>query len=201
MKRGAIIFFLSILCLSAVAEGKTTNFTFGTEWTYCATFLNGHRYYFLAPEGYRIEDIDARTGYATDGEVFLHAGYNLNPHWNLSFYIGYTGIGKFHNGIPMSLRATRYFGSDPANDRWFAFIDLGSGIALKDEVSELLTAKAGGGYRISLSRITKLDLVGSIRFMHTRPDVMYYGEKINSEDIATVSGYIMSASIGIGLTF
>ena len=187
--------------MTSYGGGQLQRFTFGAEWSYCATFLSGYRYYFIAPEGYR-EDMKADDfRYCTNGEVFLHGGCNLNANWNLSLFVGYTGLGSYHDGIPVSLRATRYFGGDPQKDRWFAFGDFGSGISLKTKPSELITAKIGCGYRISLSRVSKLDFLASLRFVHTHPDIMYYGYSIQSDDIGRNDGYIMSASIGIGLTF
>jgi hypothetical protein len=201
MKRGMLILLLSCMPVFLYGKRDYTDFTFGAEWSYCATFLSGYRFYFIAPEGYRVDDRKDTTGYANDGEVYAHAGYNINQHWNLSLYIGYTGIGDYHNGVPISLRATRYFGAAPLRDRWFAYCDIGSGVALKSRCSELITGKIGGGYRISLSRITKLDFIASIRFMHTHPEILYYGEFIEESNIGRASGYVMSASVGIGLTF
>ena len=201
MKRGLVILLLSCLCISSYGKGNHTLFTFGTEWSYCATFLSGHRYYYIAPEGYRIEDRGITARYITDGEIYVHAGYNINSYWNVSVYVGYTGIGDYHDSIPISLRATRYFEDNPAGDRWFAFADLGSGISIRQSPSELLSAKAGCGYRLSLSRITKMDFITSLRFIHTHPDIYYYGEKVHSSAIRICSGYIMSACVGIGLTF
>lgn len=201
MRRGVLILFFACLCLTSSGKGSMQRFTFGTEWSYCASFLSGYRYYFIAPEGYREELHKDMAGYNTDGEVFIHGGYNFNIHWNLSLYLGYTGIGNYHHGIPVSLRATRYFGDNPINDRWFAYCDIGSGISIKDKPAELITAKAGGGYRMSLSRVTKLDFLASLRFIYTHPDIIYYDAVIPSHDIGRNDGYIMSVSVGIGLTF
>ena len=178
-----------------------SRFTFGTEWSYCATFLSGYRYYYIAPEGYRMDEKGRSVNYMTDGEIYMHAGCNFNPYWNLSLYLGYTGMGNFHNAVPISIRATRYFNENPMKDRWFAFCDVGSGISMKKAPSELITAKIGGGYRLSLSRITKLDFITSLRFIHAHPDIYYYGEKVDESAIGRSSGYIMSISAGIGLTF
>ena len=96
---------------------------------------------------------------------------------------------------------TRYFGDNPLKDRWFAYLDIGSGISIKECPQELLSGKAGGGYRFTMSRFTKLDLLAAIRFMHTHPDVDYYGEIILKEKVNRNIGYIVSASLGIGITF
>ena len=201
MKRGLFILLLSCICLLSYGKGAHTRFTFGAEWSYCATFLSGHRFYFIAPEGYRVDDRADHAGYMTDGEVYVHAGYNITPHWNLSLYVGYTGIGNYHTGMPISLRVTRYFGDNPLKDRWFSFCDIGSGVGFASVPTDLTTAKIGGGYRMSLSRVSKLDFIASIRFIHTHPDIIYYGDFIPHSDIGRASGYVMSASVGIGITF
>lgn len=201
MKRGLLLLVFISICALSYGRNDKHRFTFGAEWSYSATFLAGHSFYFLAPEGYRIYDHDNSTCYMTDGEVFFHAGCNLNQCWNVSLYAGYTGIGDFHQGVPISVRITRFWGADPLKDRWFTFMDAGSGISIKKNPSELITAKIGGGYRLSLSKVSKLDFIASLRFIHTHPDVFYYGEQIILKDIKRNSAHIMSISAGIGLSF
>lgn len=200
----SILLFLIVSCVGLAARStsdSTPRITFGAEWSYCATFFDGHRYYFLAPEGFRVDDRSDRFEYCTDGEIYLHCGCNIGCNWNLSAYVGYAGIGNYHAAIPISLRATRFFGPDPLKDRWFAYCDVGSGISLKKNPEEILTARLGGGYRMSLSRFTKLDFLASLRFVSTHPDIDFYGEPIGAEYIGRNIGYILSASFGIGLTF
>ena len=94
MKRGLVIFVLSLICCT-VSWGKDhalPKFTFGAEWGYMPTFLSGYHYNFFAPDGYRVDMDEERARYFTNGEALFHAGYNLNDQWNLSLYLGYTGI-------------------------------------------------------------------------------------------------------------
>lgn len=200
MKRGLLISFLLLFC--AIASGQELpKFTFGAEWSYSAAFFTSHRFYYIATEGHRIDDREGSTGYYSDGEVYLHGGINLNPKWTLSLFAGFAGIADYHGAIPVSLRATRYFGDNHLRDRWFGYADLGSGLSLTQTPRELLTAKLGGGYRVSLSRLTKLDFIASLRYVHTRPDINYHGTIIPEEHIGRNSASIISASLGIGLTF
>jgi len=202
MKRGLLIlilFFSSVL--GAQSRTGLPRYTFGAEWSYTATFFTGHRYYFIAPEGFRVDDRNDEFKYFTDAEIFAHAGMNINSKWNLSLYLGYIGIGDFHAGIPLSVRATRFFGDDHLRDRWFAYCDIGSGLSMKEHPQALFTAKAGGGYRLSFSRLTKLDFIASIRFIHTHPDIIFYGEKIRMEQINRNIGYTLSTSFGLSITF
>lgn len=200
MKRGLLISVLLLFCALASGQGQP-KYTFGAEWSYCATFFSSHRFYYLATEGHRIDDKGQSAGYFSDGEVYIHGGINLNPNWNLSLFAGFTGIADYHGAIPVSLRATRYFGDNHLEDRWFSYVDLGSGLSLTETPRELLTAKLGAGYRVSLSRLTKLDFIASLRYIHTRPDINYHGTIIPMEHVGRNIANIVSASLGIGLTF
>ena len=206
MKRGLLILILHVLC-SICTEARTgiegiPRFTYGAEWSYTANIFKGYRCYFIAPEdGFRVDDRYDGLKYFTNGEVYVHAGYNFNEKWNLSIYSGYTTLCDFHPAIPISVRATRYFGPDPEKDRWFTYFDVGSGLSIQDKVSPILSAKVGGGYRISLSRYTKIDFIASIRFIHNRPSLYYYGEQIDDRYVDRNIGYSVAASLGIGITF
>ena len=205
MKRRLLIFILSSFAYVCAAGNKSSceasRITYGVEWSYSAAFFKGYHNYFIAPEGYRMEQRLHEPSYFANGEVYVHAGYNLNDFWNLSAYLGYAGIGDFHTGIPVSLRITRFFKENPMGDRWFAYCDIGSGISLKERPQELIIGKLGGGYRLSMSRYTKLDFIAAIRIAHTHPDIDYYGLPIDRNDIARNVGYVVSASLGIGITF
>ena len=205
MKRGLITYLLTLACCF-MASGRTgaataSKVTFGAEWSYIATFQSGYHFNFFAPDGYRVDMDEDQARYFTNGEVLFHAGYNLNDQWNLSLYLGYTGISDMHPAVPISIRATRYFGTDHMADRWFAFGDIGSGVSIKKDPREIYAGKIGGGYRLSLSRYVKLDFVASIRMIYTHPDIIYYGEKISREWINRDNGHASSASLGISLTF
>lgn len=205
MKRGLTIIIM-VLLLGFSAAGRTPScssprFTFGCQWDYCGTFLVGINQYFYAPEGFREAIISNDLTYVNNGESAIHAGYNFNDNWNLSLYIGYTAAGKYHRAVPVSLRATRYFGDDPLKDRWFGFMDLGSGVSIRTDPREIYTGKIGGGYRMSLSKYTKLDFIMSLRTIYTYPDLIYYNEIIPDKDISRNYGYVCSLCFGIGVTF
>ena len=205
MKRGlTLIIMLCLLGYTSAAKTPSTTsprFTFGCQWDYCGTFLNGVYQYFYAPEGFREANRSSELTYISNGESAIHAGYNFNEYWNLSLYIGYTAVGKYSHVVPISLRATRYFGDNPLNDRWFGFVDLGSGLSIKSDPKEILTGKIGGGYRLSLSKYTKLDFIMSLRTIYTHPDLIYYNEIIGKDKIMKNDGYACSLSCGIGITF
>ncbi|MBE6250071.1 MAG: hypothetical protein E7111_00270 [Bacteroidales bacterium] len=201
MKRGVVIILLCFLCTLASGSEPYPRFTYGGECSYIGSFLSGKHQYFYAPEGFREEIRENYIEYHTNTEAGVHIGYNFNPNWNLSLHIGYTRLGKWHPAIPVTLRATRYFGTDPNKDRWFGFVDFGSGVSIKDRPQEIITGKIGGGYRLSLSRCTKLDFIISFRLTYTHPDVVFYDEIISRDQTITNNAYISGLSFGIGITF
>ena len=89
---------------------------------------------------------------------------------------------------------------DHMKDRWFSFIDLGSGISIKEHPQAILTGKAGGGYRISLSRDTKLDFNMALRTVLTHPDIYHYGDMIPHDKVNRNNAYNSALSLGIALT-
>ena len=182
-------------------KDRFSKYTFGVEWGYVATFQSGYRYIFFPPEGYRVDVRDYSFGLQNNADLYIHSGVNLSRSWNLSLYAGYAGVGDIHKVLPVSIRATRYFGKDPLSDRWFAFTDLGSGICFKRQVQEILTGKIGGGYRMSLSRYSKLDFIISARMTYTHPQITYDQEVISQEMVRRNNAYVSALSLGLGLTF
>lgn len=200
-----ILLFFSAFNIKVIAAEKASRqipgVTFGAEWGYVATFFAYHSYNYFSTEGYRMSEKHRVNGLGSNGEVNLHIGYNLNRQWNIALYAGFTGLMNIHNAVPVSIRATRYFGDSPEADRWLAFIDLGSGISIKREPQELATAKIGTGYRISLSRDTKLDFIAALRLTHTHPQIVNDGDLITLEWTNRNSALLTALSIGISLTF
>lgn len=202
------ILILLILCLfnnnvKAQDKGGETypKLTFGLEWGYIASMTTFYHYNFYAPEGFRVDEKGLLWGCMSSADVYLNVGWNINPVWNLALYLGYTGVGEMHKALPVSIRGTRYFKANTPQDRWFVFADGGSGICLKTPVQEILTAKIGGGYQMSLSRDTKLNFLFSARGTFTHPSVYYDGSRIPMNRTNRNNAVVGAVSIGLGLTF
>ncbi len=194
---------LAILLVPVVATAQTSSiprFTYGAEWGYIGIFFSGYHFNFFAPEGYRVDPRYNEFTFISNGEAYLHAGYNISDKYNLSAYMGLSAIGEYHHTVPVSLRLTRYYRENAQKDRWLAFIDVGSGISIKDTPQALLSGKIGLGYRISLSRSTKLDLIAALRSVLTHPDIDYYGTMIQHDRINRNNAYVSAFSIGLSLT-
>ena len=139
MKRFGLISLL--LCCHMLLFSKDRSdgrFTFGAEWSYIANIHTGYHYNFFAPEGFRVNPVGNGFGFSSNAEAYLHAGYDFNDKWNLSLYVGYAGIERYHHAVPVSLRATRFFDRNKASDRWFC---TGAGapvlkasLSLRDEI-------------------------------------------------------------------
>jgi len=203
MKKFLFISLMVFAATSAVrAEVKDfPRLTYGLEWGYVGVFHSGYHYNFFAPEGFRLNPSGNSLTFCSNAEAYLHVGYNLNENWNISFYGGIAGVEDYDRVVPLSFRGTRYFGDDPMADRYFAFLDLGSGIIIKPHPQEILVGKIGGGYRYSLSRKVKLDFIVSLRTTYTHPQIDYYGEKIPYDRINRNNAYVSAVSFDIALTF
>lgn len=203
MKKELLI--LLLVCLTGFStDGRERSFrriSWGAEWSWSAVFYEGYHYNYFAPEGYRVDEKEDCFRYVTNGEAFIHAGFNINEFWNISIYAGFSGLSDLHHAVPVSIRLTRYFKPDEQDDRWFGFFDFGSGICLKSPVQEILTGKIGGGYRFSLSRSTKIDFIAALHTRYTHPEIWYCGEEIRHERVNRNDAYISSISLGLALTF
>lgn len=203
-----LLSILLILCafnttVNAQDAGREaySRLTFGIEWGYVASFFSGYHYNYFAQEGFRVDEKGNSLRYTSNADMYVTLGWNIDRYWNLSLCLGYAGVSDLHNVIPVSLRGTRYFGNDPMSDRWFAFLDLGSGFGAKRPVQEILAGKAGGGYRLSLSRDTKLDFLFSVRTTCTHPTIHQDGYIISKDRINRNNAWVSAFSVGMAIVF
>ncbi len=201
----SILLMLSIFNINVLAGGKgndsPSRFTYGLEWGYVATIVSGWHNYFIAPEGYRMETKGGRFGLTSNADMYMNVGYNMSEKWNISLFLGYEGIAEFHKAVPVSLRMTRYSDEKPNGDRWFSFIDAGSGIIIKREPQGLLTGKVGAGYSMSLSEYASLDFFLSARYVHAHSQIIYYNTYIPLSKTDRNMAYAVAISLGMALKF
>ncbi len=206
MKRLAVILLImGMFNMNVHARGETDTFlsriTFGLEWGYVASVHSVYHLNFFAPEGYRMDIKGSKLGHVNNADMYLKLGYDLSTVWNMAVCLGYKGIADIHRAVPLSFRMTRYFNDNPLRDRWFGFIDLGSGISLKKPVQEILTGKVGGGYRLSLSRHSSLDFLLSARLTYTHPEITYDDVIIPLNRTNRNNAFISAISVGMAVTF
>lgn len=174
--------------------------TYGVEWSYVASFLSSSHQNFYSPEGSRVDLKGTQAMFRSDAEVDVHVGANIGKMWNLSLHAGYTNIAHIHTAVPLSLRLTKFYGNDPMKDRWMTYVGLGGGVTIKEIPGAMLEARIGGGYRISLSRMAKLDILASFKLDYSNPDIVYYGQAIPPESINRNNSFITAFTIGLGIT-
>ena len=195
-----ILLILSAFIFNTNAQEQSfPRFTYGVEWSYTATIHSIWHYNFFSPDGYRVDLKVNEMMYCSNGEAYVNAGYNFNENWNLSLYIGIAGISTLHKAVPVCLRGTYLFGNDPSDDRWFAFAEAGSGLSLKIPPQEIFSCKAGGGYRISLSRNTKIDFLMAVKVSYDHPDITYDDVKIDFNKINRNGMTLTSVSVGMAI--
>ena len=204
MKKFLLIQILMLIQLSLYAEGKGVSddrITFGVEWNYIASLHCGIHHNFYAQEGYRVNLNDSSFGYVSNGEVSLFCGYDFRPDWNISLHAGYAGVYDLSKVVPISVRVTKYYKANEKGDRWFGYIDGGSGVCLKKDPQAIGVGKIGGGYRIALSKDTSLDLIAACRVSFLHPSVIYEGYEVPSEKINRNNAYVSALSFGISISF
>ena len=143
----------------------------------------------------------SETMYRSNGEAYVNAGYNFDENWNLSLNIGITGLADIHKAVPLTLRGTYYFGDNALTDRWFSYIEAGSGFSLKMPPQEIFACKTGGGYRISLSRNTKIDFMLAVKVTYTHPEIIHEDVKIEMDKINKNDMIMTAISLGMGVKF
>lgn len=204
MKRIAAIAILMTIFLSSASAQQKEDFpriTFGAEWSFVASVFSAYHYNYFSPDGYRMDPRGRSSGFVGNGEGLLHVGYNITENWNLALYAGFTGISDIHNAIPISFRATHLFTPASNGDRWFVFTDAGTGLGIKKHVQEIASLKLGTGYRVSLSRDTKLDFHLAMRCIYTHPEIYFEHETIAQRWINRNDAIVVSASLGMAVTF
>ena len=179
-------------------------FTFGVESSYVLTFINYSHFNYISADGDRRNEKYTTFNVFNNGQILVHAGINVSRCLNLSLYTGYGGVYWHERLIPLSLRLSWYSGDDPMSDRWILFCSGGTGFNDFDDPSKLSAeCKAGGGYRISLNRIAKLDFIVAFQETYTHPlayesDV---GDYVPPERLRRNDSWFGALTFGIALVF
>lgn len=202
-----------LLLLCAASYGKSGGhpgffrvFTFGIEGNYIGTAASYRHFNFVSSYGYRVDQRFWRTGYHSNGEFLIHAGFNVSRRVNMSFYTGYSGISRMEHTYPLTLRATYYFSGEEMERKWFAFADAGPGFyKSSDRMVMSGIFKLGGGYRIPLSLCSSLDFMVSVRNVMTNTSVPDFNTGtqffISGDNLRRNNAVYLSFVFGIGLTF
>lgn len=205
MKRILIITASILVSITAMAGRSDSvpckRFTFGAEWNYIASFSSIIHHNFFSEIGYRVDIKDRMFEYKSNADLYLHCGLNMNENWNVSLYAGIAGVYDINKVVPISLRFTRYFRPDEKGDRWFAFLDGGSGISLSRHPQSIACGKAGGGFRLAMNQVSMLDFIVAFRMTLTHPELEFDGFSIPADKINRNNALVSAVSVGLSLTF
>ncbi len=206
----AIIALLALYQAPSSAQQENTGFfdkfTFGIEGSYISSVFVYRHFNFISSYGYRIDHKYSDTGYRNNGEFLIHFGLNASRHINLSLYTGYSGVYRLKTTYPVTLRVTGLFGNDPMRGRWLVFAGAGPGFSdAGDRISLSGIWKAGGGYRVALSRFSKLDFLMSVRTVMSDNGVSdpenASAVYIPEENLRRNDAIYLALTFGIGITF
>ncbi len=173
--------------------------TYGLEWGYSANVNHAFHHNYTSAGG-RVDERGDFMCFRSLGIILAHVGINCGRHLNLSVRGGYEGIYPGQAVWPVSIRGTWLFGRDPSERRWLAFLDGGWAVSSSDYDAGAI-ARAGAGYRISLSRSVKLDLM--LSFEYTSASIDLYddeGEPVEPLRIRRNDNYFSSINFSIGIT-
>ena len=172
-------------------------YSFGVEYGYIAQHHIYSHFNYVADGGYRVNHEDVDITYTTNAQVLAHFGVNLGRHTNLAVYGGYQGITRKQRIFPMTLRFTGLFGQPDDKGRWLAYAGGGVGFkGSKQMFGNAVVGHIGGGYRLTLTRETKLDFLAAIQSTYWHPNT--FSESI---DVRRSNELLLGLNLGIGLTF
>lgn len=206
---------VSVLLLSAAVllraadiyagERDFPRITFGIEGSFATNFWTYSHFNYIADEGYRVNIRHNEPDLHLNGQLLANAGCNLSQRTNLSVYCGICGLSTREIMMPVSLRFTYMFGDSPLKNRWITFAE--TGIMTERLKLEEFSAigKLGGGYRISLSRSVKLDLLMAYQAVFAHPDVSEIsGDKtipVTGDRLRRNNAILNALTFGFGLCF
>ena len=181
-------------------ENSLKSITYGTETGIYAIFVSVFDTDFRVEDGYRVHDQHVDWQPRVCGEFLIHAGYNLNPFFNLSVYTGYAGEYRDTRMIPVSLRITA---SDSRRSGGLTgFADAGATFNASFEGAPGFVGKIGLGYRIRLGERCRLDFIAAGRASWIHP-VLYdpqNGHRVAPEYIFRNNVSVFSAGFGVALS-
>ena len=105
----------------------------------------------------------------------LKVGYNVTNNWAIGVEVGLSSISNV-NCTPLYANVQYFYGEK--NSRWFNYVDIG---AINDSTWGFYSG-VGGGYRVSLTRRTKIDFTVGLDYI--RMESMWYDDIYHSGDVS-----------------
>ena len=178
---------------------SAVRFTYGVEWGFLTTFNVAYHRNFDSVSGFRENTRSMEWMFRGNGEALAHFGLDLGKRFNLSLYSGYSGLMDARI-IPLSLRGTCFVSRNTELPGWLVFLESGCNFGTEnDEIG--ICGKIGTGYRLPLSKRTRLDFLLAFRISYA--DVRFSDEygPVPPERIRRNDNFASSIAIGISLAF
>jgi len=176
---------------------------FGVEWGYSLSVYKYYHFnYIEATDGYRVDDEGSSSSWLINAYGVGMVGVDLSRYLNLSLNIGLTGIYRGRNVYSASIRGSWYF-SNVNSSGFFIYSDGGLGISEAFDEDFCALMHIGGGYRISLSRRSDLDLSLSFRSALDHPEIWdeWEGKYVEKRNIRRNNALYYALCFGIGISF
>ena len=145
--------------------------TWGLEWGIAGTVFSHHDFQYTTLEGHHIDQHLNEGQFHVHGLMTARIGLQTGPRLNLSLISGWQGMQYEIRCIPVSLRMTYAFGTDPESAGISTFLE--GGIGLKENLngSNGTFAKTGFSYRIPLGYGFRLCMNAAAQATFCQPDI------------------------------
>ena len=201
MKKTLIL--LAACLLSGSLPLRAGGFHVGAAW---GTSMNVVRDYHLNwiddSFGYRIDENGSEVFDAFNGWFEGFISQDIGKKNALSLRMGWMGITKGRNALPIMLQLDRHFSGNYA-DGWFAFAGGGAIFGYMTGTNHSWTARGGAGYRIYLGGGDCLDITAGVRSVLDRPRIYdsEEGRYVSERNTRRNNVWYHALTVGISLSF
>lgn len=168
------IVLLLFAALTAAAQAKSPKdgtveprVRFGVGYRYS---LGLYESFALKYQGIRVSDGGAPV-YRRGGEFLLEGTVRVTDDWNVGLGFGFGSWSKSrYKSMPLYIKAERLYGRQ--RNRWFNYAN--AGLTLYPDDGTGFTGGIGGGYRIAVTRRTRLDITVGLDYVNIVGDAYDY---------------------------
>ena len=189
MKKTILMFIITLLAFlkggAALAGDFYDHLDYGVEWGYTATLQYQHSFVYLSESGSRTLYKGNLLTYKSNGEVLVFAGVKFAKVLTLNACAGWAGVYEGRRVCPLTLRLS-CFPRGYSSDGVKILLEGGKCFAKSFEDKEIMIAKIGAGYRITLSHNIALDFSLNAQMVSDHPLGIYDAEHKTIVDDASL---------------